>query len=84
MYLTSAAFYLNSFSELNELKTRPIEKYVNIEGETNKKLSVNVQESYADHPLVVGPRYQPKDVRVTWCTYLSSLSTGVMRKIQSI
>lgn len=60
------------------MKCRPVDKYVSIDGETNKKLSVNVQDSYADDPLVVGPRYVPKDVRCTWVTFLGRNTSGVM------
>lgn len=78
-------FIFNQFIfilELCELKCRPVEKYVSIEGETNKNLTVRDQDSYADHPLVVGPRYIPNDVRVTWATHLGKFTSGVMRKYE--
>ena len=36
--------------------------------------------SYADHPLVIGPRYQLDDVRCAWANYLGTHVSGVFRK----
>lgn len=47
------------------MHVRPPKKYVTIEGETNKDMHVIVQNSWADHPLVVGPRYQPNDFKLS-------------------
>jgi hypothetical protein len=34
--------------------------------------------SYADHPLVVGPRYQPKDFKLICVNYLHKDMSGLM------
>ncbi|KOC66052.1 putative tRNA pseudouridine synthase 2 [Habropoda laboriosa] len=54
----------NLCRDLNDMKTRPPLKYVVIEGQTDINLKVHVRDSFADHPLVVGPRYQPNDFRL--------------------
>ncbi|XP_063972610.1 pseudouridylate synthase TRUB2, mitochondrial [Diachasmimorpha longicaudata] len=51
--------------DLNGLDVRPPENYVNIEGDTTKEMTVRVEPSYADHPLIVGPRYQPNDFKMS-------------------
>ncbi|XP_034951142.1 mitochondrial mRNA pseudouridine synthase Trub2 [Chelonus insularis] len=68
---------LHLCTDLNELDKRPPEPYVHIHGETNKELSVTVEPSYADHELVVGPRYQPSDIRMLPVNLLSGKMSGV-------
>lgn len=69
---------MNKFLDISELEVRPPENYVRIEGETDSKLTVNVEPSYADHPLVVGPRYQPKDYRIREAHDMSNDMSGVL------
>lgn len=49
--------------DLNQFEQRPIRERVVIEGNPiiDPELRVVKKMSYADHPLVVGPRYQPQD-----------------------
>lgn len=57
---------------------RPPIQHVRIEGDTTKKMKVIVHPSYADHPLVVGPRYQPKDFKLLCANYLNTHTSGLM------
>lgn len=66
------------FLDMNLLDVRPPENYVHIEGETNSELTINVEQSYADHPLVIGPRYQTKDFKLKEAHHLSNDMSGVM------
>lgn len=52
---------------------------MSIEGSTSDSLSVQVSDNYAEHPLVIGPGYQPKDIRCSWATYLGKNTSGVLR-----
>ncbi|CAK9812697.1 Pseudouridylate synthase TRUB2, mitochondrial [Anthophora quadrimaculata] len=54
----------NLCRDLNDMKVRPQLKHVCIEGKTNENLRVYVRDSFADHPLVIGPRYQPNDFKL--------------------
>lgn len=63
---------------LNELEVRPPLDYVAIEGDPSKKLTVSVKPSLADHPLVVGPRYQEQDLPVSWSNFLGWNTSGVL------
>ncbi|XP_018574955.1 mitochondrial mRNA pseudouridine synthase Trub2 [Anoplophora glabripennis] len=65
-------------AELNEMDVRPPEGYVAIEGNPSKNLTVVVRPNYADHPLVVGPRYQEQDLPVSWSNYLGHNTSGVL------
>ncbi|KAF5284070.1 hypothetical protein FQA39_LY17119 [Lamprigera yunnana] len=65
-------------SEMNEMNCRPPIEYVSIEGDTSKHLSVVRKPSLADHPLVVGPRYQMDDIRCTWSSFLGYNTSGVL------
>ncbi|KAF2894349.1 hypothetical protein ILUMI_11827 [Ignelater luminosus] len=65
-------------SELNEMDCRPPIDYVSIEGDPSGELTVITKPSLADDPLVVGPRYQPKDIRCTWSSYLGVNTSGVL------
>ncbi|CAG2065199.1 unnamed protein product, partial [Timema podura] len=80
MYIiTSFPYRLNKklCIDLCELKCRPPIDHISIEGDPTKSLTVQKSPSYADHPLVVGPRYQPCDFRCTWATYLGKDTSGV-------
>jgi hypothetical protein len=63
------------------MECRPPVNHVFIEGNTTSALRVSVAPSYADHPLVVGPRYQPKDFRCTWAAPIGKNVSGVFGKI---
>jgi hypothetical protein len=63
---------------LNEMECRPPIDYVSIEGDPSKKLSVTVKPNLADHPSVVGPRYQNQDCACSWSNYLGFNSSGVL------
>ncbi|KAJ8970909.1 hypothetical protein NQ314_000959 [Rhamnusium bicolor] len=65
-------------TELNETEVRPPIDYVAIEGDPMKSLSVSVRPNYADHPLVVGPRYQEEDLPLSWSNNLGWNTTGVL------
>lgn len=60
------------------MHVRPPIKHVAIEGNTMEKMEVVVSPSYADHPLVVGPRYQPKDFKLICVNYLNTDMSGLM------
>ncbi|KMQ94988.1 putative trna pseudouridine synthase 2-like protein [Lasius niger] len=64
--------------DLNSMHVRPPIQHVRIEGDTTKKMKVVTQSSYADHPLVVGPRYQPKDFKLSAANYLMTDSSGLL------
>ncbi|XP_011640711.1 mitochondrial mRNA pseudouridine synthase Trub2 [Pogonomyrmex barbatus] len=64
--------------DLNSMRVRQPIKHVTIKGDTSKKLTVQIHPSYADHPLVVGPRYQPKDFKLMCANYLSKDMSGLM------
>ncbi|KAF6204672.1 hypothetical protein GE061_018833 [Apolygus lucorum] len=63
--------------ELNALEVRPPSTYVAIEGATNEEMSVTVRPSFADDPLVVGPRYRSEDFKAIWATKLGYNTSGV-------
>ncbi|XP_066595153.1 pseudouridylate synthase TRUB2, mitochondrial [Prorops nasuta] len=64
--------------DLNKMNVRPPGKYISIEGATNKQMDVVVRPSYADHPLVVGPRYQEADFRLLNINRIESNTSGVL------
>lgn len=68
----------NLCRELNDMRTRPPMKHVAIEGETNKPMTVVVRNSFADHPLVVGPRYQLNDFRMGATKIMHKDVSGVL------
>jgi hypothetical protein len=76
-FLNSVISFKLSFIDLCELESRPPTKHVFIEGNPSTSLSVHVAPSFADHPLVVGPRYQPEDFRCTWGAPLGKNVSGV-------
>lgn len=63
---------------MNGLDVRPPDNYVHIDGETTSRMTVRVEPSYADHPLVVGPRYQPQDFKLFWANKLATEMSGVL------
>ncbi|XP_014212382.1 mitochondrial mRNA pseudouridine synthase Trub2 [Copidosoma floridanum] len=68
----------NLCRDLNELDVRPPMEHVSIEGPTNKEMRVTVRNSYADHPLVVGPRYLPDNFKMAFANKLPVEASGVM------
>lgn len=65
-------------SDLNDMYVRPQRKYVAIEGETNKDMKVIIRKSFADDPLVIGPRYQPNDFRLAATKIMHQDISGVL------
>uniref|UniRef100_A0A2S2R3T4 Putative tRNA pseudouridine synthase 2 n=1 Tax=Sipha flava TaxID=143950 RepID=A0A2S2R3T4_9HEMI len=63
--------------DLNSMDVRPPENRVIISGDTTKSLEVKLEPSYADNVLVVGPRYQSKDLKCIWTTHLGMRVSGV-------
>ncbi|XP_019696505.1 mitochondrial mRNA pseudouridine synthase Trub2 isoform X2 [Harpegnathos saltator] len=57
---------------------RPPINHVLIEGSTTEKMKVIVHPSYADHQLVVGPRYQIEDIKLACANYLAKDVSGLM------
>ncbi|OXU19214.1 hypothetical protein TSAR_002454 [Trichomalopsis sarcophagae] len=68
----------NLCRDLNQMEIRPPNKYISIEGPTTKEMDVIVRDSYADDPLVVGPRYVVEDFKFFAANYVSPESSGVM------
>ncbi|XP_069690130.1 pseudouridylate synthase TRUB2, mitochondrial-like isoform X2 [Periplaneta americana] len=68
---------LTCAQDLCELESRPPRNHVFIEGNPSVALSVHVAPSFSEHPLVVGPRYQPDDIRCTWGAALGKNVSGV-------
>lgn len=62
---------------MNELDCRPPIDYISIEGTTTTKMKVTVRPSYADNPLIVGPRYQEQDFNCRWALPLGINTSGV-------
>jgi hypothetical protein len=71
------SYWFLPVTELCELKCRTPDPYISIEGDTTKPMKVSVLRNYADDPLVVGPRYQPKDFKCNWATFLGANTSGV-------
>lgn len=71
------AIYLFT-ADLNEMKTRPCGTYTAIEGETNRRMRVVSKLNYADHELVVGPRYQEEDFKFFVINPMKSDMSGIM------
>ncbi|KAI1286791.1 Mitochondrial mRNA pseudouridine synthase Trub2 [Halotydeus destructor] len=64
---------------LNQLEVREQKEIVSIEGSlADNNLKVVKRKSYADHPLVIGPRYQDKDVKIFWAHYPGWHASGLM------
>lgn len=60
------------------MEVRPPNKYVSIEGPTTKEMDVIVRDSYADDPLVIGPRYDVQDFKLISANRVSQEASGVM------
>ncbi|KAK2586348.1 hypothetical protein KPH14_010640 [Odynerus spinipes] len=65
-------------TDLNEMKVRPPDPYISIEGETTTKMRVITHPNYADDPLVVGPRYQEKDIKFAAVNRVEIDTCGVL------
>ncbi|XP_060526432.1 pseudouridylate synthase TRUB2, mitochondrial isoform X2 [Cylas formicarius] len=76
--VTQAPVVWKVLKELNELECRPPRDYIEIQGDPEGQHKVVVRPSYADHPLVVGPRYQEQDLPVSWSNYLGFNTSGVL------
>lgn len=65
--------------QLNELDPRPLNTRLAIEGKFDQEKKLTVLPNLADHPLVVGPRYLPWELRM-WMGYpsLGYNTTGVI------
>lgn len=63
------------------MECRPPTEQVHIQGDPLKPLNVFVEPSLADHPLVVGPRYQINDLYCNWVNYLGFHTSGVLCNI---
>ncbi|XP_043276136.1 mitochondrial mRNA pseudouridine synthase Trub2 [Venturia canescens] len=60
------------------LKQRPPRDHVFIEGPTNKEMTVTVGPSWADHPLLTGPRYRIEDVKMLVANWLHFDMSGIL------
>lgn len=70
----------NLCRDLNEMDVRPPTDFVTIEGSVSNsaELTVKSSPSFADHPLVVGPRYQPEDFKMACGLNLGKYTSGVL------
>lgn len=50
-------------------------------GSISEGLVVKQKENLAAHPLVLGPHYQPKDIRVAWAHHLQKDVSGEFQDI---
>ena len=64
--------------DLNDMYVRPPVQHVAILGSTDKDMRVVVHDSYADHPLVVGPRYQMHDFKLAATSIMNRDTCGVV------
>lgn len=67
----------NMCRDLNLLEPRPSRPHIVIEGSVAEELVVKERENFADHPLVIGPRYQPKDIKLSYALHLHKNISGV-------
>lgn len=63
--------------ELCEMESRVQYQHVMIEGNTTQDMKVTVLPSFADHPLVIGPKYQSQDIRSLPVRILGKNTSGV-------
>ncbi|XP_032668404.1 mitochondrial mRNA pseudouridine synthase Trub2 isoform X1 [Odontomachus brunneus] len=75
---TRDTIILRLCKDLNNMHVRKPIKHVTIEGSTIENMNVVLKPSYADHILVVGPRYQNKDIKITCANYLAKDISGLM------
>ena len=65
--------------DLNQLDVRPPKEKVFIEGSvSDSQLTIETKPSYCDHPLVVGPRYQPQDFSFSLVNHPGYFATGLV------
>lgn len=65
--------------QLNEYDPRPLETRLSIQGNYDEEKKLVELPDLSDHPLVVGPRYNPWEIRMsTVPPVLSTRSSGVM------
>lgn len=65
--------------QLNDYEPRPISKRLMIAGDVEEEKSVIEVPNLSDHPLVVGPRYQPWDVKMRMVEpWLGKKSSGLI------
>ncbi|XP_023230077.1 mitochondrial mRNA pseudouridine synthase Trub2-like [Centruroides sculpturatus] len=78
--MTKKILLTNLVQDFNELEVRPPRNYVRIEGSvaSGKSLSVKVVPNLADHPLVVGPRYQKQDFNLQSAVHHGNNISGIM------
>ncbi|GLH04321.1 Putative tRNA pseudouridine synthase 2-like Protein [Gryllus bimaculatus] len=65
----------NIANDLNEFECRPRNNHVF--SRNSSESQVVVGQSFADDPLVVGPRYLPNDVRCSWASHVGRRTSGV-------
>lgn len=70
----------NLCRDFNEMDVRPPSDFITIEGSVSSgnELAVKASPSLADHPLVVGSRYQPEDFRMACGLHLGKFTSGVL------
>ena len=73
----SLKYNFHQFLDLNELEVRPPEPIIKIEANEHDQFLVKEERNYADDVLVVGPRYQNKDVRCGYSQFLGKFTSGV-------
>lgn len=65
--------------QLNEYEPRPLATNLVIDGDFGEEKKLIQVPNLADHPLVVGPRYNPWEIRMTTVPpFLSKRSSGVV------
>lgn len=63
---------------LNQYEPRPLDKRLSIEGGYDEEKRVVARPNLADHPLVVGPRYNPWELSlISAPPYLGTKSSGI-------
>lgn len=62
------------------MDVRPPADRVSLIGNPSERMTVLVEPDLADHPLVVGPRYQIDDLKCSWSSYLGRKTSGVLCK----
>ncbi|KAG7170636.1 mitochondrial mRNA pseudouridine synthase Trub2-like [Homarus americanus] len=67
----------NLCRDLSVLKPRPATPFVSIEGSVGESLVVRKKRNFADDPLVLGPRYQPQDIKLSWALHVDKNISGV-------
>jgi hypothetical protein len=73
-----------TFLDLNAMKVRSPNERLMIEANSGGGNSpVRHEINYSDHPLVVGDRYQPKDIKLMSAIRLGSFTSGLMSKINN-